>query len=183
MKITKFENIDGPLLITPNLYMDSRGFFLERYKDQYAIDSNISVKFIQDNFSRSNPGVLRGLHYQFDFPQGKLITVLSGKILDISVDLRTKTDSLGKTIAVELNGDNPQWLWLPAGFAHGFCVLGDKTADVLYKVDNQYSPKGESGIIYNDPLLNIKWPINNPTLNSKDLSLPTFEDYLKSPHF
>jgi dTDP-4-dehydrorhamnose 3,5-epimerase len=181
MNLTKFE-IAGPALIEPKVYGDTRGFFTERYKLQYSIDLGLP-EFIQDNFSRSKARVLRGLHYQWDQPQGKLVTALRGKIFDVAVDVRKNSPSFGKHISVTLDGDKPQWLWIPPGFAHGFCVLGDEPADVMYKVDTYYNPKGEYGIVYNDPTLKINWPINEPLLSPKDQEMQSFLQYSDDPKF
>jgi dTDP-4-dehydrorhamnose 3,5-epimerase len=181
MKITRFD-IEGPLLLEAKTFADSRGFFTERYKLQYSKDLNLP-EFIQDNFSRSIPKVLRGLHYQWDRPQGKLVTALRGKIFDVAVDIRKNSLTFGQYVHAILDGDHAQWLWIPAGFAHGFCVIGNEPADVMYKVDNYYNPKGESGVVYNDSTLNIQWPVNDPLLSPKDIEMQSFAQYAENPKF
>ena len=182
MKVTEFE-IEGLKLIEPMTYGDHRGFFVERYHQKRFEDAGLPTNFVQDNFSRSAPHVLRGLHYQFEPRQAKLVTCLSGRIFDVAVDIRKNSKTYGHHIAVELSGDVPSWFWIPAGFAHGFCVLGDSPADVLYKVDAHWGQNGESGIIYDDKKLNIPWPIKDPIITDKDRNLQKFEDYSARPAF
>lgn len=173
----------GLKLVSNKIFGDERGFFTERFRESFFKDAGLPTHFIQENFSRSQVGVLRGLHYQYDKPQGKLITCLSGHILDIAVDIRKDSPTFGKSWSIELTGDKPQWFWIPAGFAHGFCTLGNQTVDILYKVTEYYNPKGENGILWSDPELNIHWPLQNPILSPKDLTLQKFSDYKKSPQF
>lgn len=181
MNVQEFP-IKGPLLIEPKMFADERGFFIERYKLQYSKDLNLP-EFIQDNFSRSIPKVLRGLHYQWDQPQGKLVTALRGTIFDVAVDIRKKSPTFGQYIHVILDGNKPQWFWIPAGFAHGFCVIGNESADVLYKVNCGYNPKGEAGLLYNDPTLKIQWPDTQPILSPKDQILESFTQYTNHSKF
>ena len=173
--------ISGLMLIESKEFHDDRGFFTERYNQETFLKEGFSEKFVQDNFSRSAPGVLRGLHYQFDQPQGKLVSCTRGRIFDVVVDLRHTEPTFGKYFSVELGGDKTQALWIPAGFAHGFCVLGNEPADVLYKVNCTYNPKGEYGLKWNDPKMNIRWPSQTPKLSLKDAVTSGFDDYLKSP--
>jgi len=173
--------ISGPLLITVDCHRDERGFFSERYNRQKLNELGFEHEFVQDNLSRSKPRVLRGLHYQAG--QGKLIGVVRGKIWDVAVDLRAGSPTFGKSFGLELNGDDDQLLWIPQGFAHGFCVLGNEDADVLYKVDAFYNPKTEGGIVWNDPDLNVDWPLKNPFVSSRDQSLSKFSEYQKNPAF
>lgn len=155
------------LLIEPNLYRDTRGSFFEIHRtDRYA-ELGIDAVFVQDNFSRSLRGVLRGLHYQLGHPQGKLVTVLSGRVYDVAVDIRVGSPTFGQWVGYELSGDELAQLYVPPGFAHGFCVLSD-SADFLYKCTDVYSPKDERGILWNDPDLAIAWPIATPLLSPKD---------------
>ena len=137
------------------------------------------VHFVQDNHSCSNPGVLRGLHFQKRVPQGKLVSCIHGAIFDVAVDLRKNSATFGHSFGTELSAKNGKMLWIPKGFAHGFCVLGSESADVYYKVDEKYSPQDDSGIIWNDEQLKIQWPISIPQLSTKDAQLPSFEDFLK----
>ncbi len=182
MEVEEFQ-IAGPLLITPKAHADARGFFVERFKKDFFDRLLPNVNFVQDNFSLSAAGVLRGIHYQYDLPQGKLVTCLNGKIFDVAVDIRKDSKTFGQHVGKILSGDLPQWLWVPAGFAHGFCVIGNEPADVLYKVNVPYGPQGEGGIVWNDVDLKIPWPIQNPSLSPKDEVLQSFANYSKAPKF
>lgn len=175
MDIQKFD-IEGPLLITLNTIHDNRGFFVERYNEVKFKSLGLPTNFIQDNFSRSAYGILRGLHFQYSPPQGKLVTCTRGEIFDVAVDIRQNSPTLGKHIAANLNGDHPALLWIPAGFAHGFCVTSKDGADVFYKVDNPWNGAGEGCILWNDPQLDINWPIKNPILSTKDLNGKLFAE-------
>lgn len=182
MDIKKF-NVQGPLLISPKMIGDSRGFFCERYRMDQFKEIGIHHHFIQDNYSRSSFGILRGLHYQWNESQSKLVTCNQGTILDVAVDIRAQSLTYGQVVMAELSGDKPEWLWVPAGFAHGFLVLSKEGADVSYKVDALWNAKGESGIRWNDPDLNISWPNRNPMLSDKDKVAPLFADYKMNPRF
>ena len=177
MKINK-TFIKDLLIIEPQLFKDDRGFFYESY-NKNNLDKNIV--FVQDNESKSYKGVVRGLHFQRPpFEQAKLVRCVSGKILDVAVDLRTNSKTYGKYFSVELSSENNKQLFIPKGFAHGFQVLSE-TAIVNYKVDNYYNPKSDSGLIWNDEDLLIKWNLDiKPILSEKDLKLISFKD-LKSP--
>ena len=173
----KATSLPGVLLVRPRIFHDERGFFLESW-NQKEFDRAVGreVRFVQDNHSRSKRGVLRGLHYQVaPAAQAKLVTVMSGKIFDVAVDLRPGSPTLGKWIGEELCGDERTSLWIPEGFAHGFLVLSE-TADVLYKATDFYSPQHERCIRWDDPDLAIAWPLGDttPTLSSKDLVAPLF---------
>ena len=163
-------------IIELDIYHDERGFFVERFNEQKFKELGIATNFVQDNSSRSMPRVIRGLHYQNNPDQAKLVGCTSGRIWDVAVDIRSDSATFGKYFAIELSGENGKLLYIPAGFAHGFCVLGDENADVTYKVDGFYSKEGEGGIIYNDPTLAINWPIKNPIISEKDTKLPSFKD-------
>lgn len=176
MKVTPLA-LPGALLIELNLYGDARGFFVERFNAQEFHRLGLPTTFQQDNHSRSAPGVIRGLHYQFSPPQGKLVGVIHGKVLDVLVDLRRNSPSYGKYCTVELTDLNAQLVWIPAGFAHGFCVLGAEPADLFYKVDQLYNPQGEGGIHWADPDLAIQWPNANSTVSARDNCLPSFAAY------
>jgi len=173
-------NIADLKIVNLTNYSDNRGFFVERYNKKDFLDAGISCDFIQDNYSLSLPNVIRGLHYQQNPTQAKLVGCSSGKILDVAVDIRLNSPTLGKYFSIELSAENGTLLYIPAGFAHGFCVLGDEPAGVFYKVDNLYSSSGDGGICFNDSDFNIKWPISNPIISTKDLNLPTFQQYLTS---
>lgn len=168
-------------LITLKLHHDDRGFFVERFNNSQFAALNLPTNFVQDNHSFSHPNVIRGLHAQHTPAQGKLVGAISGAIWDVAVDIRPTSPTLGQHFAVELSALNGQLLYIPPGFAHGFCVLGNQPANVLYKTTALYNPKGEHGIIYNDPTLAINWPIKAPKISPKDESLPTFQEYLKNP--
>ena len=176
-------SLAGLKLIELKIFGDERGFFTERYQLERFAGYGLPTSFIQDNHSRSKPGVIRGLHYQHSPAQGKLVGVIRGRILDVAVDLRKDSPTYGKHEAVELSDENGRLLWIPPGFAHGFCVLGDEPADVMYKVDGAYAPKTEGGLHYADPTLKINWPIKNPIVSGKDQVLQSFADYQKNPVF
>ena len=162
------------ILITPNVFTDERGYFMEFY-NQKKIEKVIKTQFVQDNESLSNKDVLRGLHFQKPpYSQAKLIRVVSGSILDVAIDLRKDSETFGKHFKHVLSGDNKKQLYIPKGFAHGFCVLSD-IADVMYKNTNIYSFKSEAGIIWNDEDLNIEWPVKKPLLSEKDNKWPALK--------
>ena len=168
MKITS-TNISDVLIIEPKVFGDDRGFFFESFNQQ-AFDDAIGqeVKFVQDNHSRSLKGVLRGLHYQVQQPQGKLVRVVQGAVYDVAVDLRKSSPTFGEWVGKELNESNHRQLWVPAGFAHGFVVLSN-SAEFLYKTTDYYAPKFERSILWNDSDIGINWPINyKPQLSEKD---------------
>ena len=157
------------ILIEPDVHEDRRGFFLELYHAQKYAGGGIPCQFLQDNYSRSVRGALRGLHYQLKNPQGKLIVVVEGAIFDVALDIRRGSPSFGKWHGVELSAENTRQLYIPPGFAHGFCVLSEM-AGVVYKCTNFYSPEDERGIIWNDQAIGIVWPVENPLLSLKDQS-------------
>lgn len=169
MRITRLA-IPEVVLLEPSVFVDARGFFCESF-NQRAFDQAIGAaqRFVQDNHSRSAPGVLRGLHYQIRQPQGKLVRVVRGAVLDVAVDLRQSAASFGQWVAAELSADNQRQLWLPPGFAHGFIALGDG-ADLLYKTTDYYAPEHERCIAWNDPTLAIDWRLQgaSPLLSTKD---------------
>ena len=162
------------ILIEPALWRDERGYFLESYNTEAWQQAGIP-EFIQDNHSSSGQGVLRGLHAQLRQPQGKLVRVIEGEIYDVAVDIRPSSPGFGKWVAVHLSADNFHQLYIPPGFAHGFCVLGDK-AQVLYKVTSPYAPADEITIAWNDPQLAIDWPLSDPVLSEKDAAAGTLAD-------
>jgi len=173
--------IEGLKIVHLDLFGDARGFFVERFHEGRFAEAGLPTQFQQDNHSRSAPGVLRGLHYQTNPAQGKLVGVTRGRVWDVAVDIRPGSSTYGKHVGVELTGENGVLFWIPAGFAHGFCVLGDEPVDMLYKVTGQYNKAGEGGILYNDPELNLPWPIQNPTISDRDKQLMRFADYTKNP--
>lgn len=173
--------IEGLKIIKLDVFGDARGFFVERYNAQRFADAGLPTDFVQDNHSRSAPGILRGLHYQHSPSQGKLVGVTRGRVLDVAVDIRPHSKTFGQHYAVELNGENGLLFWIPAGFAHGFCVMGDEPADMLYKVTGLYNAAGEGGIMYNDPELAIDWPVKAPTISARDEKQQSFADYRANP--
>ena len=175
MKVTRLA-IEDVLLIELVVHEDSRGFFVERFQADRFRDLGLPTAFVQDNQSRNKPGVLRGLHYQHTPAQGKLVGVTHGRIWDVAVDVRPDSPTFGQMVGAELSDRNGCLLWIPAGFAHGFCVLGDEMADVLYKVDAPYGPGGEGGIAWNDPDLGISWPDEEPILSGRDQENPRLAD-------
>jgi dTDP-4-dehydrorhamnose 3,5-epimerase len=179
MRVTPLE-LPGLALINLTIHKDARGFFVERYQTDRLKEAGLTAQFIQDNHSRSLPRVLRGLHYQRSPAQGKLVSVVRGRIWDVVVDIRAGSDTFGKTFAIELSDDNGLALWVPAGFAHGFCVLGEEPADVLYKVDAPYNAAGEGGIHWADSDLAIAWPIERPIVSPRDDQLGSFADYQRN---
>jgi dTDP-4-dehydrorhamnose 3,5-epimerase len=172
---------EGLKLIELAVHGDARGFFVERYRVDQFRELGLPIEFAQENHSRSAPGVLRGLHYQTDPAQGKLIGVVRGRIWDVVVDIRADSPTFARSYAVEISDMNGLLLWVPAGFAHGFCVLGEEPADVLYKVDGLYNPKTEGGIRHDDAELAIEWPITAPTVSARDRTLPPFSEYRANP--
>ena len=163
------------LICEPRVYQDERGYFFESFNQKEFNKEVPGVQFQQDNHSKSNKGVLRGLHYQIQHSQGKLVRVIQGSVFDVAVDLRKSSNSYGKWFGLELSAVNKRQLWIPSGFAHGFLTLEDNT-EFLYKTTDFYYPEHEKCIIWNDPNLGIKWPkINNIKLSIKDLSGDTFE--------
>jgi dTDP-4-dehydrorhamnose 3,5-epimerase len=173
-------SIPEVLLLKRDRFTDSRGWFTELHHEASLQAAGFNVRFVQDNLSRSAPGVLRGLHFQRDPEQGKIVTCLAGRIYDVAVDIRPGSSTFGQHVAVELSADGGESLWVPAGFAHGFVVLGSEPALVTYKVDQHRSPTGERGIIWNDPTLAIPWPIEIPHLSDRDQALPTLADHLSA---
>ena len=178
MKVRKLD-LEGLLVIELDVHRDDRGFFLERFHQDEFRKLNVPLEFKQDNHSRSAPRVLRGLHFQIDPPQGKLIGVTRGRIWDVAVDIRPDSQTFGKHLGIELNESNPQLLYMPPGFAHGFCVLGNEDADVFYKTSTTYNQKGEGGIRWDDPELDISWPIKEPLVSDRDQSLGSLAQFLE----
>ncbi len=180
MKITDLP-LDGLKLIELDVHGDERGFFVERYHQQKFAELGFAETFVQDNHSRSSPGILRGLHYQHTPPQGKLVGVTRGTVLDVAVDIRPTSPTYGQHHAEELSGSNGLLLWVPPGFAHGFSVLGDELVDIFYKVSGNYNPEGEGGIAYDDPELAIDWKVETSIVSERDENLQSFADYRAHP--
>ena len=155
------------MLIEPDVYGDSRGFFMETWHASKYAEQGLDVNFVQDNHSRSQRGVLRGLHYQLEQPQGKLVRVSLGAVFDVAVDIRKGSPTFGQWVGVELSSENFKQLYVPPGFAHGFCVLSE-SADFFYKCTDFYAPEYEQGILWNDPDIGIKWPDGEFMVSDKD---------------
>jgi len=168
------------LIVEPKLLGDQRGFFLETYQFGRYAENGINRPFVQDNLSRSSYGVLRGLHLQNPSTQGKLVSVMRGKVLDVAVDVRQGSQNFGRHVAVELSEDNRRQLWVPRGFAHGFAVLSE-TADFFYKCDNPYSPKDEIVVRWDDPAIGIQWGVEKPSLSPRDAAAPNLADVKNLP--
>jgi dTDP-4-dehydrorhamnose 3,5-epimerase len=164
--------LPGVLIIEPKVFGDHRGFFKETFQAKRYAEAGIDVPFVQDNHSRSQKGVLRGLHLQKTRPQGKLVCCSFGAVYDVAVDVNPDSSEFGNYVGVELSEENHLQLWIPPGYAHGFCVLTD-IADFQYKCTDLYFPEDEGGLIWNDPEVGIDWPIKEPALSDKDQALPT----------
>ncbi len=173
-------DIPDVLIIEPKVCGDARGFFLESYQYQRYAEAGLGRPFVQDNLSRSARGVLRGLHLQFPNPQGKLVTALRGRVLDVAVDVRIGSPHFGRHVAVELSEENRRQLWIPRGFAHGFVVLSE-SADFFYKCDDFYSPKDELSIRWNDETIGIRWGLERPNLSAKDAQAPVLSNVRELP--
>lgn len=167
--------IPDVILIEPKVFSDERGFFLESYQKNRFAEAGIALDFVQDNHSKSQQGTLRGLHYQIQQAQGKLVRVVSGEIFDVAVDIRKNSPTFGKWVGDYLSAENRRMLWVPPGFAHGFYVTSAE-AEVLYKATDYYAPQWERSIVWNDPTIGVKWPIGNaePILSPKDAAGKSF---------
>ena len=174
MNVLELE-IAGPKIIEPDIYPDARGFFFETYNQKRYAEHGIHIPFVQDNLSSSRKGTLRGLHYQYPHTQAKLAMVIQGEVLDLIVDIRKNSPTFGKWFGITLSAENKRQLFVPQGFAHGFCVLSN-TAIFSYKCSDFYAPDCEKGILWSDPDINIDWPIENPILSDKDQQYPRLKD-------
>ena len=174
MKVTETA-LPGVLILEPKVFPDARGFFVETYNKELYVASGIEVDFVQDNLSFSSRGVLRGLHYQKPHSQGKLVYVLQGEVWDVAVDVRHGSPMFGQWTAVTLSSDNKKQLYIPPGFAHGFCVLSE-SALFGYKCSDYYHKESEVGFRWDDPQVNISWPIEEPILSERDLRLPFLKE-------
>lgn len=177
MKVNRTK-LDGVLVLQPKIYKDERGFFLESFNKDKYVKAGINFDFVQDNHSRSSKGVLRGLHFQVNKPQGKLVSCTSGKVLDVVVDINPDSETFCEYISVELSSENGKQLWVPPGYAHGFYVLSE-LADFCYKCTSYYDPEDDSGIMWNDPKIGIYWPARNPILSDKDKNNLLIKDMFK----
>ncbi len=171
----KETKIPGVLILEPDVFCDERGSFLETWNSMRYEDAGIKGSFVQDNVSFSQKGVLRGLHFQHPQSQAKLVQVLSGEVVDIAVDIRKDSPTFGQWISEVLSDSNHRQMYIPSGFAHGYCVTSE-TAIFSYKCTDFYNPANEGGIIWNDPDINIVWPIKEPVLSRKDASFPKLRD-------
>jgi dTDP-4-dehydrorhamnose 3,5-epimerase len=174
----QFTRLDIPdvLLIEPRTFEDQRGFFMETYKRSEFAANGLSGEFVQSNYSHSTRGTLRGLHYQkHPQAQGKLVMALRGKIFDVAVDIRRGSPTYGRWVGAVLSDENFHMLYVPEGFAHGFCVLSDEV-DLIYQVTAEYAPQTERGIVWNDPTIGIQWPIAEPMLSPRDVQLPLLQE-------
>lgn len=174
-------SIDGVVIVEPTAYGDSRGYFMETYQKEDFVKGGITVDFVQDNQSMSTKGVLRGLHFQKQFSQSKLVRCIRGEVFDVAVDLREGSPTFGKWEGVILSAENKRQFFIPKNFAHGFLVLSDE-AEFVYKVDDFYHPNDEGGLMWNDPDIGIKWPITEDmtiNLSDKDKIHPPFKDFKK----
>lgn len=170
----------GLKIIHPSVFSDERGFFMEVYRQDKLRAEGIDVNFVQASHSSSKSGILRGLHFQWDKPLGKLIRVIRGRAFVVAVDIKKKSSTCGQWFGIELSDENKTELWMPAGFASGFCVLGEG-ADVEYQYTAIYNPNGESNIIWNDPEIGINWPIQNPVLSPRDANASSLAVWLSRP--
>jgi dTDP-4-dehydrorhamnose 3,5-epimerase len=174
--IFKKLSIPDIILVEPKVFSDERGFFMESFRNSIFKKNGINTNFIQDSLSHSKKGILRGLHFQKNpKAQAKIVTVVRGEIFDVAVDIRKNSPTYGKWISEILSGHNHKSLYIPEGFAHGFCVLSDNV-DILYKVNEEYSPEEERGIIWNDSQINITWPIEKPIIQERDAKLTNLEN-------
>ncbi len=170
--------LSGVVIIEPQVHRDGRGFFLETYHQEKYAEAGIPLKFVQDNYSRSSQGILRGLHTQIHRPQGKLIRVSQGDVFDVAVDIQRGSPTFAQWVGVTLTGENFKQIYIPPGFAHGFCVLSE-TADVEYKCTELYHPNDEMVISWNDPDINITWPVDVPILSKKDQGALSLDEQIE----
>ncbi len=177
MEIIK-TSIPEVIVFIPPVFTDSRGYFLETYQQKKYAEAGISKPFVQDNQSYSTKNVLRGLHFQLRHPQGKLVRVTQGSVFDVAIDLRKNSPTFGKWHGEILSAENKKQMYIPENFAHGFCILSD-SAEFVYKCTDFYVPGDESGLIWNDMQLAIKWPIEQPILSEKDAGLPSLDEVLE----
>ena len=168
-------SLPGVLVIEPRIFRDERGAFLESFHAERYAKAGLGQPFVQDNFSRSRKGTLRGLHFQEPKAQGKLVQVTRGRVFDVAADVRRGSPTFGQWLGFELDGETQQQLWVPPGFAHGFCVLSDE-ADFVYKCTAPYAPEAERSIRWDDPELAIAWPVTSPLLSKKDAEAPLLKD-------
>ena len=167
--------LPGVLVFEPRVFEDERGFFFESFHEAHYKEAGVKKRFVQDNHSYSIKGTLRGLHYQLNYPQGKLVRVILGEVFDVAVDIRRGSPTFGQWFGVYLSADNKRQMYIPEGFAHGFCVVSE-AVEFLYKCTDIYVPSDNHGIIWNDPDIGISWPISEPLLSNKDAVLPQLNE-------
>jgi len=177
---TQATSLSDVIIFTPDIFQDSRGFFMETYREDVFKALGLATTFVQDNHSRSSKGVLRGLHFQWDPPMAKLMRVTQGSAFLVAVDIRRESPTLGKWVGTEASAENRRQIWAPAGFARGFCVLSD-TAEIQYKCTGLYNSKAEGGIRWDDPEIGIAWPGTEFSLSEKDRKNPSLAEWLASP--
>ena len=169
--------LPGVVLVEPDVYRDSRGFFLETYHERRYREAGIAATFVQDNHSRSLRGTLRGLHFQVRRPQGKLVRAVAGEMFDVAVDIRRGSPTFGRWVGAHLSAESFRQIYVPPGFAHGFCILSD-VGEVEYKCTELYDAEDELGIAWNDPQVGIEWPVSEPLLSAKDKAAPRLAEVL-----
>ena len=180
--IVENTSLDGVKIITPTVFEDERGYFFESYKTPIFKKNELPINFVQDNEVKSTKGVLRGLHYQFNRPQGKLVRVVSGSILDVAVDIRKGSPTFGQSEIVHLTFENKKMLYIPEGFAHGYLVTSSESI-VVYKCTDIYDPNDQFGIIWNDKTIGLDWTYDSPILSEKDLMLPALNNQQFLPEY
>jgi dTDP-4-dehydrorhamnose 3,5-epimerase len=166
--------LPGVVVIEPRIFRDDRGFFLESFHDERFAEAGLPSSFRQDNHSRSRRNVIRGLHYQLEHPQGKLVTCMFGEVFDVAVDIRVGSPTFGKWTGTMLRGDEPRYVWIPGGFAHGFCAVS-AVADITYKCTDIHHPEDDRGILWNDPSIGVRWPVDDPLISPKDAGHRTLD--------
>lgn len=174
-------SLPGVLVIEPDVFKDERGFFMETFNQRKYAKAGLNLVFVQDNHSHSRKGTLRGLHYQLHHPQAKLVYVVTGEILDVAVDIRRGSPTFGQWVGTVLSAENKRQIFVPEGFAHGFCIQTE-TADVIYKCTDLYHPGDDYGIFWADPTIGINWPIGDPSLSNKDSKNPKLSE-IPDAHF
>jgi dTDP-4-dehydrorhamnose 3,5-epimerase len=175
-------SLPGVLVIEPRVFGDARGFFMETYRADIFLQAGIELPFVQDNHSRSARGVLRGLHYQEPNAQGKLVRCTRGALFDVAVDIRVGSPHFAQWFGVELSEANKKMMWVPPGFAHGFCALTDET-DLVYKCTSYYDAANDRSILWSDPDIGIEWPVRDPALSAKDANAPRLKDAVVLPKY
>lgn len=181
MRLSVVERVFGEIVVLqPEVFEDARGFFMEAYRADQFKELGLPSSFLQDNHSRSRQGVVRGLHFQYDPPMGKLMRVTVGRAFLVAVDVRPGSPTLGRWFGTEVSAENKRMVWAPAGFARGFAVLSE-WAELQYKCTSLYNPKGESGVRWNDPAIGVEWPVREPLLSDKDRDAQTLAEWLARP--